>query len=314
MSENQDVGASGLEERIRELFADGAADRVVSASGVIDGARRRRVRHRATAAGSSVAVLGIAVGAIAFAGGHAAGSAGATGTGSESGQSANRTAPAVSVPSGPKTCAASVTGTVPGTSAVTLDGLAFETVSGKTDGIPWAVQIHVFPNKWSHTIWQDKLPPGTIPPSAIDDEHPGPMAQFRTPGTQGYTEFGGSDGTPGDKQYFTIQEGMGIGPSSAAKPTEQAFLGDRARDYPAYVTSGWMGNDVDHLCVQYADHAEFEPVYRIQGGRFYAFGYSATDRPQKVIGYNAAGTEVGSATATKSGPFFLLSLPGNTNK
>jgi hypothetical protein len=63
-----------------------------------------------------------------------------------------------------------------------------------------------------------------------------------------------------------------------------------------------MGPNVDHLCAQYADHAEFEPVYRIQGGDFYVFGYSAADRPQKVFGYNAAGTVVGTATAAKGGP------------
>ncbi|WP_370356628.1 hypothetical protein [Catenulispora sp. EB89] len=308
MDENQDVGGSGFEERIRELFADGTADGVVSAGGVIDGARRRRVRHRATAAGSSLAVLGVAVGAIAFAGGNVGENAGAASGGA---WIAKHSTPVPTGALAPKTCSASVTGTVPGTTTTTLDSLLFNTVSGTTAGIPWAVQIHVFPDKKSHIDWEDdKLPPGSIPQAAKDAEHPGAMAQFRTPGVQGYSEVGGPDGTSGDSQYFTIQEGRGIGTSTAAKTSQGSAPGQNPRVYTAYVTSGWMGPDVDHLCAQYADHAEFEPVYRIQGGDFYVFGYSAADRPQKVIGYSASGTVVGTATAVKGGQYFLLSLPG----
>ncbi|WP_228564485.1 hypothetical protein, partial [Catenulispora rubra] len=235
---------------------------------------------------------------------HAGGTAGGEWIGRHSGP-ASPGAPAL------KTCSASVTGTVPGTTTSTLDSLVFNTVSGTTAGIPWAVQIHVFPDKKSHLDWQDhKLPQGSIPQSAKDAEHPGAMAQFRTPGVEGYSEFGGPDGTSGDSQYFTIQEGMGIGPGTTAKTSQGLSPGWNPRIYPAYVTSGWMGPDVDHLCAQYADHAEFEPVYRIQGGDFYVFGYSAADRPQKVIGYSASGTVVGTAMAVKGGPYFLLSLPG----
>jgi hypothetical protein len=303
MSENQDVGSSGFEDRIRELFADGATDRAVSASGVIHGARRRRVRHRATAAGSSLAVLGVAAGAIAFGGGHSAAL-------SRVPSSVKPAASSSTEAAAPKTCSASVTGTVPGTTATTLDDLVFETVSGKTAGIPWAVQIHVFPDKKSHTDWQDhKLPAGSIPQAAKDAEHPGAIAQFRTPDEQGYEDLGVPGGSGGDEQYFVIGGGGGIGTGTPAKTSEtQGVPNPNPYDYPAYVTSGWMGPDVDHLCAQYADRAEFVPVYRIQGADFYVFGYSAADRPQRVFGYNSAGKVVGSATATKDGPYFLLPL------
>lgn len=308
MSENQDVGDSGLEDRVRALFADGANDRVVSARGVIDGARRRRSRRRATTAGSSLAVLGVAAGAIALGGGgHAGGSAARV-------QQNVPPATSSSTPAGPKTCAASVTGTVPATTTTTLDGLLFNTVSGKTVGIAWAVQIHVFPDKPSHIAWEDRLPIGAIPQAAKDAEHPGPMAQFRTPGVQGYTEFGMPTGK--DEDFFTIQQGEGIGTATPATPSSTSgtqpkmYAGfNKQPSYPAYVTSGWMAPDVDHMCAQYADRAEFVPVYKIQGGHFYVFGYSSTDRPQKVFGYNAAGKVVGTAMATKGGgPYTLISL------
>lgn len=306
MSEDQDVGGSGFEERIRELFTDGAAERVVSARGVIDGARRRRVRHRASVAGSSLVVLGVAAGAIVFVGGASGG-----------GSAVRHSTPVSTGAPLSKTCSASVTGTVPGTTTTTLDGLGFDTVSGTTAGIPWAVQIHVFPDLKSHIDWQEhKLPPGSIPQAAKDAEHPGAIAQIRTPGGEGYSEVGGPDGTHGDEQYFTMQEGMGIGPGTTAKPSQGLFLSGNRQVYPAYVTSGWMGPDVDHLCAQYADHAEFEPVYRIQGGHFYVFGYSAADRPQEVFGYNAAGTVVGTAKAPKGGPdsvFVWALLPGTSS-
>lgn len=305
MSENQDVGGSGLEERVRELFADGASDRVVSARRVIEGARRRRSRHRATAAGSSLAVLGVAAGAIALGGGHSGG-----GGSSSRAQEGVKPATSSTTSVAPKTCTAAVKGKVPATSTTTLDGLLFNTVSGMTLGIPWAIQIHVFPDKQSHVAWEDRLPVGSIPQAAKNAEHPGAMAQFRTPGVQGYTEFGMPTGS--DENFFTIQQGEGIGTGTPAKPSETPGMSQKMyagfKDYPAYVTSGWMAPDVDHMCAQYADHAEFVPVYQIQGGQFYVFGYSGTDRPQKVLGYNAAGKVVGSATATKGGPYFLVGL------
>lgn len=299
MAENHDAGSPGFEDRIRELLADGAAERLVSAQRVIDGARRRRIRHRATAAGSSLAVLGVlgvAAGAIAF-GGH-------PGAPSGSGQAVKPAAsPTEAVV--PKTCSASVTGTVPATTTTTLDGLDFATVSGKTAGYPWSVLIHVFGDKQSHVSWEKTLPAGTIPQAAMDAEHPGAIAQFRTPGDPGYSEFGMPDGA--DSTFFTIQQGKGLGTGTPAKASETAGLPKSLQSevYPAYVTSGWMAHDVDHMCAEYADHAEFLPVYRIQGGSFYVLGYSTADRPQKVIGYNSAGKVVGTALALKGSPYFL---------
>lgn len=314
MSENQDVGSSDFEDRIRELFADGASDRAVSASGVIHGAGRRRVRHRATAAGSSLAVLGVAAGAIAFSGGHsgaAPGSAPAwvSTTAKHTGTSST---PATTTTGGTaaKTCSASVKGTVPATTSTTLDGLVFGTVSGTTAGIPWAIHIHVFPDKQSHIDWEDsKLPPGSIPQSAKDAEHPGVIAQFRRSGVQGYSEFGKPDSS--DKNDFSIQPGAGIGSGTPAKASDPDMRGmppqfvESQKEYPAYVASGWMAPDVDHLCAEYADHVEFVPVYRIQGGTFYVFAYNNAGLPSKVIGYNSAGKVVGTAISTKTGPYFL---------
>ncbi|MEY9926410.1 hypothetical protein ABH926_001032 [Catenulispora sp. GP43] len=311
MSENHDAGSPGFEDRIRDLFADGA-ERNVSAQQVIDGARRRRVRYRAAAAGSSLgvlgvlgvlAVLGVAAGAIAF-GGHSAGASQSVFISKRAGSSSPP--PAVAAAPAPKTCSASVTGTVPATSPTTQDGLVFETVSGKTAGFPWTVEIHVFPDKQSHISWEQKLQPGTIPQAAIDGEHPGAMAQFRTPGVQGYSEFGFPGG--GDNQFFAIQRGLGLGTGTPDKSPEAQGMpkGLSIDDYPAYVTSGWMAPDVDHMCAQYAGHAEFVPVYRIQGGDFYVIGYSAADPPQQLIGYDSAGKVVGNGRAVKEGTFFLM--------
>lgn len=300
MAENHDVGSPGFEDRIRDLFADGAAERAVSAQRVIDGARRRRVRHRATAAGSSLAVLGmlgVAAGAIVF-GGHAGGSSQSAFIAKHAGSPA--LAPAA-VPAS-KTCSAAVTGAVTGTTSTTIDGLAFETVSGKAAGLAWQVQIHVFPDKQAHLAWEDKRPSGTVPQAARDAEASGAVAQFRTPGVQGYTEYWAPAGSAADQHAFTISEGSGIGSGTPAGSSQPD------KDYPAYVTVGWMAPDVDHLCAQYADHAEFVPLHRIQGGSFYVFGYNGQDRPQKVICYNSAGTTVATANANKSGPYFLSSV------
>lgn len=116
---------SGLEGRIRELFGDGSATRPLSAAVIIDGARRRRVRRRMTAAGSSLAVLGVAAAAVAF-----------------GGRGAGTVTPTTPVP---KTCSASVTGPAPArTVSVDDQGHGWDTFSGVTAGIPWAMQLHSF--------------------------------------------------------------------------------------------------------------------------------------------------------------------------
>jgi hypothetical protein len=289
MKENTDSEDQGFEDRIRELFEDGATKHSVSAKALIDGARRRRVRHRATMAGSSLAVLGVAVGAIAF-GGHSAGPSRVA-----------TTSPAL-----PKTCSASVTGTVPKTTPATIDGLDFETVSGTTMGIPWADQIHVFPNEQAHSGWMNEDPAGEYPPGAADVFHPGRIAQFRTPGIQGYTDLG-------EGGYFSFGPGRGLGVGMPVTSSVKPAI-PHLKAYKAYQIGTWMDPKVDHLCLQYADSAEFIPVYRIQGGAFVEFGYVMADKPKEVIGYDAAGHVVGTTKAvmdpvTESINFMALNPP-----
>jgi hypothetical protein len=289
MEENQDLGASGFEDRIRELFEDGSKTRAVSAGAVIRGARRRRLRHRAAVAGSSLAVVGVTAGAIALAG-HTAAASRTTVT-----PVATPTTPKPTPP--PKTCSASVTGTVPATTSSTIERLNFDTITGTTAGIPWAVQIHVFPNAEAHQAWMNGKPAGTYPPGASGAFHPGQILQIRDPDIPGYMDLGAPDGSP-EWQFFNFGSGIGIGAGTQVDPSKlpagvpKNFPVD---SYKAYRVLEWMDPKVDHLCLQYEARAEFVPVYRIQGGAFMAFGYVPAEKPQELLGYDVTGQVVGIA-------------------
>lgn len=282
MDENQDVGGPAFEDRIRTLFEEGTSWRGVSAASVMRGARRRRVRHRATAAGASFAVLGVAAAAVAF-GGHAVGPSRTNGvegavtsaSSTASITATSTTAPSASSTSAAETCSASVRGTVPVLTPATADGLEFETVSGATAGIPWSVQIHAFPD-WQS--WLDWRKTQTDPPDpASKSPRVGPPALFRSPGEAQFTE----SAVPA---YFFGLAGRTIGGGVAGSPK-------------VYLDMGWVAQAIDHVCLQFADHAEFEPVYVIQGRGFMVFGYTAADKPRELIGYNADGHVVGTMDA-----------------
>ncbi len=199
--------------------------------------------------------------------------------------------------SAPKTCSASVTGAVPATTSTTVEGLEFTTISGTTMGIPWAEQIHVFPNKQAHTDWMSGKPSGTYPTGAADAFHEGAVAQFRRPGEAGYAEFGAP---PTEQDYFSFDSAGGLGPGTPIPGTSTTVNGAKVparMTFKAYLVGAWMDPKVDHLCLQYADHAEFVPVYRTQGAAFVEFGFVVAERPQKVIGYDASGQVVGTAKA-----------------
>ncbi|WP_194927632.1 hypothetical protein [Catenulispora pinisilvae] len=205
--------------------------------------------------------------------------------------------PATSAPPSPKTCSASVTGAVPATTSTTVEGLEFTTISGTTMGIPWAEQIHVFPNKQAHTDWMSGKPSGTYPTGAADAFHEGAVAQFRRPGEAGYAEFGVP---PTEQDYFSFDSAGGLGPGTPIPGTSTTVNGAKVparMTFKAYLVGAWMDPKVDHLCLQYADHAEFVPVYRTQGAAFVEFGFVVAERPQKVIGYDASGQVVGTAKA-----------------
>lgn len=273
MDKNPDSGDSAFEDRIRTLFENGSLWRGVSATSVIQGARHRRVRHRATAAGASFAVLGVAAGAAAF-GGHAVGSSRTTGVqGTVTVATSTTTstpAPSATSTSAAETCSAPVSGTVPALTRSTADGLDFETVSGATAGIPWSVQIHAFAD-WQS--WFDWRKTQTDPPDpASESSRVGPPALFRSPGTAQFTE----SAVPA---HFFGLAGRTIGRGDANSPK-------------VYLTVGWVASGIDHLCLQFAHHAEFEPVYVVQGRGFMVFGYSAADEPQRLVGYNTTGEVV----------------------
>ena len=290
MDENQDVGASGFEDRIRTLFGDGGATRGVSTASVIRGARRRRMRNRATVAGSSLAVLGVAAAGAFAVHGHddprsAAGNAPTTSAATSPAAVGTATAPTPSTTTSgttsgtAETCSASVTGTVPTLPRTTADGLDFETVSGTTAGIPWAVQIHAFPSWQSWLDWRDMQ---ANPPAApgTDPAKTGPPALFRGPDAMDFIQSAVSAHLFG---FAGVSIGGGTGGSSKA-----------------YLDEGWTEAAVDHICLQFAHHAEFTPVYRIGGRGFAVFGYTKADEPQEAIGYNSTGEVVGTMSS-KSG-------------
>ena len=84
--------------------------------------------------------------------------------------------------------------------------------------------------------------------------------------------------TPG---FFGFGAGNAIGQSSGQPPK-------------AYVSETFLDAKVDHLCLQFAHHAEFVPVYRTgDGGSFAVASYPASDQPTQMIGYDTAGQVVG---------------------
>jgi hypothetical protein len=308
MDENRDAGGSDFEERafeelafaerVRALFEDGAAARGVSAPAVIDGARRRRTRRRATAAGSSAAVLGVAAGVVAF-GMHPGGSAAATGTTATS-TAATSTAPAAktaTTPTAPtttesaaapaQTCTPSVTGTVPALTPGTFKGLDMETLSGTTAGIPWTMQIHLFPDRQTWVQWRAQTMKAPVPPAPNFAVGPPAMFSLMDPPDAVVST------APG---YFGFVGGGGIGPATSGPRN-------------AYVVAGRMASNVDHLCLQFAHRAEFVPVYRVSGGSFAVAAWSRVDGPSELIGYDAAGQVVGKKAVDGDGGESSSSAP-----
>lgn len=291
MDENQDVGGSAFETRIRALFEDGTSWRNVSATAVVRGARRRRMRHRATAAGASFAVVGVAAAGVVAFGGHSAGPSRVMGisgavTAPTSGSSSVSMPTPSSSPSAPSskpsstsvatTCSASVSGTTPTLTHTTADGLDFETVSGSTAGIPWSVQIHTFPDWQTYVNWYGTLPGPSVPSNGSHQTGQAP-ALFR------------QSGSP---QLMPV-----LIPGFSFGFVGHPLRGGAADSPKKYVVQGWTASTIDHLCLQFAHHADFEPVYRIQGGTFAVFGYTTADEPQKAIGYDAAGHVVATLDA-----------------
>lgn len=290
MSENHDAEDPAFEDRIRGLLAGDVASRGVSVAAVTAGARRRRVRRRITAAGSSVAVLGVAAGVVAFSlpsAGPGAGrtEAGGTVTSPVDTITAPTTTPttAPTTPTTPttarstaapaKTCSASVAGSLPGAAPVTADGLDFEEISGTTAGIPWSVQVHGFPDWQSWLEWRKTQANPPVPPTA--SHVLGPPALIRASGRPQFAMMA----VP---HYSFVFAGDLVGGGAAGGPR-------------TYLLETWALPTVDHLCVQFARRAEYEPVHQIQGGAFAAFGYTAGDEPQRVTGYDKAGQVVGTA-------------------
>ena len=158
----------------------------------------------------------------------------------------------------------------------TADGLDFEAIPGNTAGIPWSVQIHAFPDWPSWLEWRKTA---TDPPVPSNASHVlGPPALVRPSGKSQYT--------------LTVVPHYSFGFAGDV-------IGGGVNGSPkVYRVTGWVVPGVDHLCVQFAHHAEFAPVYRIQTGGFAALGYTATDMPEHVIGYDAAGHEVAKADGT----------------
>jgi hypothetical protein len=134
----------------------------------------------------------------------------------------------------------------------------------------------VFPT-WQ--TWLDWRKTQTDPPTPSTESHVlGPPALIR----------------PSGKPQFTIMSvphlsfgfaGVGIG-------------GEAGGAAKAFVVEAFTAPTVDHLCLQFAHHADFEPVYRIQGGTYTVFGYSAADKPQSVVAYDASGHEVSRGDGT----------------
>lgn len=286
MEEDQDVGGSVFEDRIRNLFQSGVS-RGVSASSVMHGARRRRVRRRATAAGASFAVLGVAAGAVAF-GGHAVGPSrmigidgavtrpAATSPATGTPAAPTSTAPTSTAPTSPtsaaETCSASVGGTTPPPTPMVADGLGFEKVSGSSAGATWSAQIHVFPGWQNWLDWRTKQP---VPPGPETETNlQRPPALLRTSGNVQVVL------QQADHHFFGFSANSVGGPIVDGVPK-------------AFLLSSWIEPGVDHLCLQFAHHAEFEPVYRIQGGSFAVFSYTTADEPLDAIAYDAAGHELG---------------------
>lgn len=283
MDEDWDVGSPVFEERIRDLFHGGAL-RGVSAASVMHEARRRRVRRRATAAGASFAVLGLAAGAVAF-GGHAvrpSRTTGVDGAVKSPAVTSPVTSPAAGMPAAPtspqstppmasaESCSASVSGTAPVLTPTSADGLDFEKISGNSAGATWSAQIHVFPDWQSWQDWRQKQP---VQPSLATLQ--GPPALVQAPGNIQMVL------QQADYHFFGFSGYSIAGAVVNGAPTK------------TFVVYSWIEPGVDHLCLQFAHHAEFEPAYRIQGGTFAVFSYTAADEPLDAIGYDVTGAELG---------------------
>ncbi|NUP45999.1 MAG: hypothetical protein HOW97_01590 [Catenulispora sp.] len=268
---------SEFEDRIREVLGD-ADLRPVSASAVIAGAKRRRTRRRATAAGSSLAVLGVlgvAVGAVALSGGSRPDRitvSPVTAT----------TEPTTVTNSSSATCSGSLPVTSPFRDVSTdSDGLEWETFAGNAAGNPWEIQVHVFPDVASYVkSWGNKAP-RSMSPGAIAALHPGPQAVMRTPGS---TLWGSTSPDLEDApRYFLGGGGQGLGPASPGQPPT----------YPAYLVSGWTIPAVDHVCLQYAHRAEAVSIYKEVGASLLFLGVVVADQPQVLIAYDIHGREIG---------------------
>ncbi|GAA1978640.1 hypothetical protein [Catenulispora subtropica] len=302
---DRDIGDAEFEDRIRALLGGGDA-RALSAGDVIERAKRRRKRRRATAAGSTatLAVVGVAAGVVVLGGG----SRGTTGV---EGTKPAVTTPRPTVPTTPttalttttpppepKTCSASVTGTVPQPDTSTDEqGLRWDTFSGTAAGSPWSIQVHVFPDATSYGKFANKVP-GSVPTQALTSLHPGADAVFRTPGETGWSMHGMPDSNSSPQEFFGgSASGLGGGPPTG-----------KDKVYPAYLTEGWVATDVDHMCLQYADRAEFVPVVKVQGGTFTFFGVVTGDKPKTLFAYDAHGREIGREKAVQPmpGAFFFV--------
>lgn len=267
---------SEFEDRIREVLGDGDL-RPVSASAVIAGAKRRRTRRRATAAGSSLAVLGVlgaAVGAVALSGGSRPDRTTVSPV-------TPTTKPSTATNPGAATCSGSLPAPTPLRDVTTdSDGLKWETFAGNAAGNPWEIQVHVFPDVASYVKFGNN-PPGSMPPGVIAAMHPGPQAVMRTPGTRGWSST--SSDLEDAPKYFLGGSGQGLG---------QAVLG-QPPTYPAYLVSGWTLPAVDHVCLQYAGRAEAVSVYKEVGASLVFFGVVYADQPQALVAYDIHGREIG---------------------
>ncbi|NUR24314.1 MAG: hypothetical protein HOV83_00390 [Catenulispora sp.] len=231
--------------------------------------------------------MGVAGGAASF----GAGSGGAAGTTVPASRSsvpaglANPTSPAgamgsvtptptaSSVPP-PETCSASVTGAVPKPEVSTDEqNRRWDTFSGVVAGKPWSIQLHVFPDAASYEKFVNKVP-GNVPPQAITALHAGADVVFQTPGETGWGMLGKPEHDDDAREFVSL--------SSSGLDKDAAFL-----------LHGWVSTSVDHMCLQYADHAEFVPVLHAQGGTFAIFGVAKQNAVQALIGYDANGREIG---------------------
>ncbi|GAA2023788.1 hypothetical protein GCM10009839_21830 [Catenulispora yoronensis] len=280
-----------FEDRISGLLRGGGAERPPSAHSIIAGARRRRVRHRATGAGTTLAVLGIAAGAVSLTGNganassHPATSAGAAKPGTKSPAPTSATTPV-----NPNACSAALpnqnrTVDTPEQTWVTL-------ASGTTAGKAWVQRFYYIGDGLT---WA-KAHPDIIPPQSAEGYSHRPAARL--------------DNGPGIADGFqdVVYPDPGLGnpdPAEFLDALTYTIMG------PIAVKYGTVPKNWDHLCLEFKDHAVTYPTIKVQGGIPYVvFPLTIADLPDAIYAYDANGKTVAKRVMAKGIPMLNLSPTG----